>query len=460
MKIRHFKKLAAAVLLVATLFTCTSCVSPLGLPAWALIEGAEAKLAFASSFTVNSTLSLTIPKKNGKPTTVVEEGRTEYYGLHKNDFSYYSEFKTTVEKSGQTTKSSRMEAFSEGTHLLETMLGNEVVNRLSSTLTKAEFLDYLEEDAAVDFTDGSLGDCSSTVYKFSSDGKAMMVCSGFGSEELARLSSLTRGIEYLFPAGTVLSDVRFTVTANLFGYPETVRMEYLYEGANSDLLPTLTVENVYERINSTERYVYTPTPLKKFTECSDIRVIKQIDNMLCARRFAEKGEFQYGQNVNASDHVNYERASAGGTISFGVNDGGFYYTSSESENDSHYTRTYENGTKTTITKKNGQVVDEKTVKASASSERSIMEGKMVPFLLDGQTIKSIERTDSGWSISFKKAAYSIAGVGRTDGLKSAVMNVTVKNGEITKFEYAQTSVISSSRQTVTVNVSYLVKFVE
>ena len=451
---RHFKTAIAVLLLAALLLCCTSCFSPIS---FVVVGNAVKKLDSASSYTVFSSLSLSIPDSKGKTVTVSEEGRTEYYGLDSEDFTYFSELKTTVEKNGKRSTSGRMEAFEKGTHYLETTEGTMPSTRLCASLSKEEFLSYLNEDAALGASDVAIESlCSSTRYKMTKNGAAV-VYSNFNAEGLAKFSALTRGIEDLFASGTVLADIRITLTANLTGEAEKLEMEFLYEGENEETLPTLTVENRYDLINETQPYVYTGHD-GKFKECDDVRALRQVDNLLSSRRFAEEGEFSFSQIASARSGALSEREVATGNVSYGHDQGGLYFSSFEQEKGQQITKTYKNGEKTTVTKKDGTVLQDRTVKSNASTEKTLIQNKMVPFFLEGQHVKDVEKTKEGWRITFKKAVYALYGSGSSNGLEDAYLAVTVEDDEITKFYYYQEFSIKSAGRTINSTFSYSVTF--
>lgn len=451
---KHFKTITAVLLLAALLLCCTSCFSPIS---YVVVGNAVKKLDSASSYTIFSSLSLSIPDGKGETVSVSEEGRTEYYGLDSEDFTYFSELKSVVEKDGKRSTSGRMEAFEKGTHYLETTASDFPVSRLSASLSKESFLDYLEEDAALGFSDVTIESlCSSTRYKMTKNGAAV-VYSNFNAEGLAKFSALTRSIEYLFASGTVLADIRITLTANLTGEAEKLEMEFLYEGENEETLPTLTVENRYDLINETQPYAYTGHA-DKFKKCDDVRVLRRVDNMLSARRFASEGAFSYTQNVTASGAGASEKQVSRGSISYGHDDGGLYFSSLENEKDQQITKTYKNGEKTTVTKQNGAVLQDRTVMSNASTEKTLIQNKMVPFFVESQHVKDIQKKGNVWTIYFKQALVAIHGVGQSNGLNKAYIDVTVEDGEITSFYYFQSFTIKASGRTIDSTFTYSVTF--
>ncbi|MBQ8911330.1 MAG: hypothetical protein IJY89_02025 [Clostridia bacterium] len=418
---RHFKGIVLALLLAALAVLSCSCFS---LPAKVLIESAEWKLSLASSFTVHSSLSLSVPS-NKKPILVSEEGLTEYYGLKDDSFTYYSKTETTVTSGSKTSTSGRIESFEKGTHYLETSENFETVNTRSASISQEEFLEYLHE-GAIDFQEFSPGKfCDSAVYKFTNKGTAAVVYSDFNEEGIKKFSALTQNIDSLFSEKAILSDVRITMTATLAGSMESVRIEFVYEGEDPDALPSFSVENRYERINKTKAYVFTPSRIKKYIQCDDLRILRRADSMLSDYRNAEEGQFRYTQNESLSYGKTTQKEFTSGTVVFGNDEDGFFYTAEGVENGSTFTKSYKNGRKTTVISENNIVTKDETVTANASAEHTLLKDQMVPFFFDGRIIKGIQKTEKGWSITFKEAVVGISLSEKYKTLDSAGFNITL-----------------------------------
>lgn len=196
---------------------------------------------------------------------------------------------------------------------------DEHQQKFVSTLSYEDFCES-EKDALIDDID--FLDAASVSFEKTSDGWSMK-CQKYTSQAVKKLVRALKLPEEML-GGDVL-DVEVTITANEAFCANKLEMNFFFDvDENSTTKPRLFVSSEYSKFNET-----SPCPEKinaaEYKEIPDVRLLGRISDSLDEAANAVSGKFHLNLTSTATMLSESSTSEEKDTITYGVENGAFYY---------------------------------------------------------------------------------------------------------------------------------------
>ena len=417
-----------------------------------ILDSISTAMDAAYSYEANVDLNITT-YVFGKEVKIEGKGVNVFSHPENADFYFYSQNEINMDINSVKTVTSTVEAYNEGQFFFSYKLGKES-KKLYSDLDEERFTEYYELITGDDVFLLGYNEISHTKNE---DGTYTVTLGDYDEKAVEAMNS-----SYGFPMdGSKAKILDFTVTL-------TVDSDFLiskavteYEFSNTKCSGEETV--FYKNFNTAEKIVDTINP-KDYTKIGDARIAPLLIKLLKDKKDSkEEQTFSFNQNAKSMVMGYSSSSKANNKISYGVDDGDYYFDVEINETLNNYKATYKNGEY-----KIGKKVD--TTKYNDVTAKSFINEFIDPYSFTPAMIKNVSRTGGTGGATYftieidvKHATFvqmlksSYAAAGATYEKATVTLFVAVDKGEILSMKYTLKSsgYIKSGNHTYNISLDIL-----
>ena len=403
------------------------------LTAEALIAKASEAMDGLSSFEANGTAEI-ITYVLGNKITVNGTMKTIVSGIDENDLYYYSQIQTNTSAMGNKTKVSQTEGFNEGKYFLSVVADNDV-KKIYSENTAEEFMTYYERTQSdLKFLEGY----SESNFVKNSNGTYTVTLSKYDQSMINSLN-----VEYGFPlenGGGRVTDCTVTITILEDFLIKEIVTDYTFSNTEFSGIEVIS----YTNYNAAQKDLNKINP-KYYTEVSDALSVALFSHLVEEKGKSVQDSFSFSYEQSTLISTSYPQSSLykeESNVSYGVENGNYYFDIDSVINDSDHKITYKDG----IYKVDGKV--DNTTTHSDLTSREFVNGLIDPFDFEPLAVMDITVTadgsetvcdivldcSEGTTLSERfKSMYQNAGA--SYNYSKVSLRVTMKDYELVSMEY-------------------------
>jgi len=352
------------------------------------------------------------------------EGKQMTTGLVSGDFQTYTKTETEVSSDDLDEKQrvSSKEGYYDGKYFLTTK-SDYYNQKIYSPLTAQEAYEFVMEHG-MSFS-GYLN-CENAKVSTKDNGDVVFACSGYSKAALENIYDYFGVDDSIFDVE--ISDVEVTITADSSYCVKEVSLDFVFEKSdNSNKANEMKIVEKYSAFNETH---IDPAMinLKNHTEVYDIRILREIDDML--NDLYDSSYKQFDLSVSQTEKMMGKTYSKEGSseVVYGENENGYFY---EIKKDNGDIIKYEDGYEKLINSNGGTDSSEA---CSEEEARTYVESLINTggFYIPGVT--DIEKISEGvyQFVCSNKAAYETVYQGWRLGGVNQTITFTVDKGKIVK----------------------------
>jgi hypothetical protein len=257
------------------------------------------------------------------------------------EFYFYEEITTRVNSVELSVdeKQKQMEAYYDGNYFISREQG-DTVQKMYSPMTTEEVIEYLSEKDVGMFD--YLANCTNKSFEKVDGGDWQYSCSGFTKiaiDKIVKALNLDGG-----ELTAEFMDINFVLTADEKYRPKELKIDFVFEEIINK--PSVSILMAFSQYGSAEA-VTEPLDTDKFTEVDDVRVLGDVEEMLREKTKKESGRFALTIDNTVRDYRGESSTyTEENIISYGKDDGGYFYNIDALINQELYTISYKNGRQT------------------------------------------------------------------------------------------------------------------
>ncbi len=298
--------------------------------------------------------------------------------------SYYADNRTSVkcEELSQAQEVSTVEAYYDGMMYTATNDG-DYDQKFCSPMTWEDFRQSKGNGLFIGEID--LAACTSNKFSNGEDNTWTLQFSGYTKKTIDEvLESMMISDTEL---GVAITDMHVKVTADADFYIQKIDISLVF--AENEAQPRLTVAARYSGFNNT-RIEPMMLTLSEYTQVADVRILDYISHALKERQDLAEGEFTLDISTvydMAKESVLYEEHDV---ITYGRNNGAYYYAIESKMDDQSLTMTYQNGGQTVTSGSQTQTVSQPEAEAKAFIDSLIDYARY-----SGISVTNIQKQETG-----------------------------------------------------------------
>lgn len=344
--------------------------------------------------------------------------------------AHYEETETVIScaeiEMDQTMK--MMQAYHDGTMYM----ANSVDTYDQKFCSGMTFAEYKEEKTGDLTEDISIIDCTEAAFSKSEDGLWKLECSGYTKKTINKvLGSMELPDDQL---GASIEDMRVALVADKDFHAQKIELSLVFTEAEGEPLPEFSIVAQYSRFNTA---VFDSALLKteEFTQVDDVRILEKVEDALEERQAATSGKFTLELNSTSELMGHAESSSEKDSVSYGKENGAYYYDITAELNGQQFTMQYRNGLQTVTSGGESQTAAQAETDAKAFIDGLIDSAKYNPM-----AVTAIEKKDEGVYLFHVAqqdvSAYEHLFVGLDVEITAAAQQITVTldNGHLAKIE--------------------------
>ena len=225
---------------------------------------------------------------------------------------FYCSDTVDIEYNSTNTSTTVVEAYNDGEYFFSHTLNN-VGNKLRSSHTEEEFLEYYEK---VSESGDLLSGYSELTSVKNDDGKYEISLSEYNGEKIRDINLI-----YGFPlddGGASIENINVSILANAEYLVEEINVEYVF----SDALYSGEQKVVFSNYGSAEKKMSVVNP-KIYTAVEDARAVPLLSSLLNDKKQADKGKFNSSSDVESTFMGSHNESNETYIVSYGYDDGEF-----------------------------------------------------------------------------------------------------------------------------------------
>lgn len=271
---------------------------------------------------------------------------TSYTVENSSDGSYYfcqeATTNVTCEALSLNESVTNFEAYYDGNYFISSGSGYKTTQKLYSPMTAKEAKEYrFESDSDLD---EFMEDCTTKTFSKREDGTWELNYSGYTKVAIEKIGEEMGLDDGTFPSADVM-DMNVTVVADANYRVAQIKIEFVFKESSN--VPSFSCTADYSQYNEAVAEL-DYLNVKKYTKVDDIRVLRDIEDMLDERSESESGEFtldiqQFVKDRNGKHLSSYTEKD---DVSFGEGADGYFYDIVLDVNRDRYNVSYKNGTQT------------------------------------------------------------------------------------------------------------------
>lgn len=375
------------------------------------------------------------------------------------DFYSYTQQSMTVtcEEAEYSETSESVTAYYNGKMYISNK-SEGVDQKFCSAMTAEEFIEADSDDSIkdIDFTD-----CAKSEFSKNEDGTWNLKFSAYTKKQI---NVMLDGMEMEEgEMGADILDMEVTVLADTEFRAKQMSIKLVFEiEEDSTVIPEFAVTNNYSKFNEAQP---NPDAIKteEYTEVDDVRVLDNVEDSIKDIQNASSGKFKYDLKQSTRVYGQTSTYTEKNTITYGKENGGYYYDVSANISGTKYTINYKGG-KQTIT----QGSEKNSTSQSEEDAKAFIDGLIDCASYHAELVSKIEKTDEGVykftidnpDISEIKQNLAASEIAVKSG--SQEMIVTLSDGSVTRIENKlkinATYKKSGANASVTITVTSTVDF--
>lgn len=272
------------------------------------------------------------------------EGKQITTGLVSGDFQTYTKMDTEVSSDNldEKQKVSSKEGYYDGKYFLTTK-GDYYNQKIYSPLTAQEAYDFVMEHG---MSFGGYLNCENAKASTKDNGDIVFACSGYSKAVLENIYDYFGIDDSIFDVG--IADVEVSITADSSYCVREVSLDFIFE--KSENANNASEMKIVEKYSAFDEAYIDPAMinLEKHTEVYDIRILKEIDDMLDDIYESSSGSFDLSisqtQELMGRTYTGEETDK----VIYGKDENGYFYDIESNVNGSDTTIKYRDGYKKTF----------------------------------------------------------------------------------------------------------------
>lgn len=329
---------------------------------------------------------------------------------------YYSSDDATIKCMGQETVGTSIEAYNEGYYLFKYKMNDLNSKRLRTALTEEEFLDYKNNE---ELNPSFLTGYNQSSFTVNEDKTHSIKLWQYDSKIISKINA-----NYGFPlenAGGKITDISVTINAEENFILKEILVDFTFSNTEFSGSQKMT----FSKYNNAEKVLNTILP-GDYTIVDDARIAPMLITLLGDRKNLENGSFSMSSvQKYYSDAQWIVKEKKDSKVSYGV-DNGKYYFNIETES---------NGKKTVSTYRDGKFKSDDTeMDLSDFDAKAVIDSLIDPYGYSPLAINSITKTvENGGDVYVIQLSYT-------------TLTCFVRNSKIESLKYE-----SGSKQEIIVN---------
>lgn len=345
--------------------------------------------------------------------------------------------------------------------------GDGIDQRLCAAVTAEE---YLESEDNTSLEDLKLEECMNKDFSKEVDGTWKLSFSGYTKKTVDLfMQEMSLDEESLFGGslGANVSDMKVTALADEKFRSTEVSIQLLFDlKEDSTTAPEFSIEMTFDRFNEAE-FDFDAFLPEEYTEVDSLLVLDQFEDALDELRNAKKGKFTATSKANMDFGGEKVSTDEVDEITYGEENGSFYFDGKITEDGESYELKFRNGTLTYT-----QDGASEEIPVEEEDAKALVMGMIDSATFVSERVTSVKETEEGtYQIEFAKIDESFGSdFLEMEELKSVSgtqeLTVTMKDGKLVQYSVAIIiqgkvgDLLKSENFTVASEVTFVVEEVE